>query len=76
MAYQQRNDQQLWVLRETVRLFPSNETSRVELARLLMRQGEAHWPEAEGWLRQAAECHTKRTQPRGFGSTPSLHPAL
>jgi hypothetical protein len=29
----------------------------VELARLLIRRGEAHWGEAEGWLRQVVERH-------------------
>ena len=43
-----------WTLREMLRLFPNNEHSRVELARLLLRQGEHHRDEAEHWLRQAA----------------------
>ena len=42
-----------WTLRETLRLFPNNEHSRVELARLLIRRGEPNWDEAEHWLRQA-----------------------
>jgi len=46
---------QEWVLRETARLFPDHEPSRVELARLLIRQGEAKYPEAERWLREAVE---------------------
>lgn len=55
LARRGRYQQQEWVLREAVRLFPANEPSRVELARLLMQQGEQHWPEAEHWLREAAE---------------------
>ena len=38
-----------------LRLFPDNEVSRVELARLLTHRGEDHWDEAEHWLRQAVE---------------------
>lgn len=44
-----------WALREMVRLFPSNEYCRVELARLLMERGADHWNEAVHWLRQAVE---------------------
>ena len=44
-----------WTLREMLRLFPNNEHSRVELARLLIRRGEHHWDEAEHWLRQIIE---------------------
>lgn len=44
-----------WTLREMLRLFPDNEHSRVELARLLIRQGEHHWDEAEHWLQQVIE---------------------
>lgn len=55
LAYQEREEHQRWVLREAVRLFPDYEHSRVELARLLIRQGQEHWPEAEQWLRQTAE---------------------
>ena len=44
-----------WMLREMLRLFPNNEHSRVELARLLIPRGEHHWDEAEHWLRQAIE---------------------
>ena len=54
-AYQARATHQEWVLRETVRLFPDHEVSRVELARLLVHQGKPHWPEAEYWLREAVE---------------------
>ena len=43
-----------WTLREMTRLFPNNEHSRVELARLLLRRGEPNRDEAEHWLRQAA----------------------
>ncbi|MDI9335732.1 MAG: hypothetical protein QM520_01685, partial [Gammaproteobacteria bacterium] len=64
LAYQHLVEQQLWVLRETVRLFPGNAPSRVELARILMRLGEAHWPEAEGWLRQAAERNPNNAHSR------------
>ena len=42
-----------WTLREMLRLFPNNEHSRVELARVLIRRGEPNWDEAEHWLRQA-----------------------
>lgn len=52
-AYQGRKTHQQWVLRETVRLFPDHEASRVELARLLIDLGRPHWPEAEYWLREA-----------------------
>ena len=38
-----------------LRLFPDNEHSRVELARLLIGREEDHWEEAEHWLRQAME---------------------
>ena len=44
-----------WTLREMLRLFPNNEHSRVELARLLIGRGEHHWDEAEHWLRQVIE---------------------
>lgn len=54
-AYQGQAMPQQWVLREAVRLFPENETCRVELARLLIRQGSSYWPEAEQLLRAAAE---------------------
>jgi tetratricopeptide (TPR) repeat protein len=54
-AYQGRTDAQEWTLREAARLFPDNEPSRVELARLLIRRGEGHWDEAERWLREAAQ---------------------
>lgn len=54
-AYHGQAMHQQWVLREAVRMFPGHETSRVELARLLIRQGESYWPEAEKLLREAAE---------------------
>ena len=57
LAWQGRHDAQAWVLSEAARLFPDDEPSRVELARLLIRRGEAHWGEAEGWLRQVVERH-------------------
>lgn len=44
-----------WTLREMARLFPNNQHSRVELARLMIREGEHHWDEAEHWLRQVIE---------------------
>ena len=56
-AYQGRKMPQQWVLRETVRMFPGNEVSRVELARLLMRRGKPYWAEAEKLLREVAENH-------------------
>ncbi len=49
------SDAREWTLREMLRLFPDDEVSRVELARLLMGRGEDHWDEAEHWLRQALE---------------------
>ena len=49
------SDAREWTLREMLRLFPDNEASRVELARLLVGRGEDHWDEAEHWLREAAE---------------------
>lgn len=54
-AYQGQGMHQQWVLREAIRMFPDNEISRVELARLLIRQGESFWPEADKLLREAAE---------------------
>lgn len=55
LAWQGREAQQEWVLREAVRLFPDNAPSRVELARLLICRDEAHWSEAERWLREATQ---------------------
>ena len=52
-GHQQQWAEQEWVLRETARLFPNNEPSRVELARLLIRRGEP--VEAEHWLREVTE---------------------
>ena len=52
---QGHRDAHEWTLREMLRLFPNNEHSRVELARLLIREGEHHWDEAEHWLRQIIE---------------------
>ena len=49
------SDAREWTLREMLRLFPDDEPSRVELARLLTHRGEDHWDEAEHWLRQAVE---------------------
>ena len=42
-------------LREMLRLFPSNLVAQIELARLLIIQGEDGWDEAEHWLNQARE---------------------
>ena len=53
LASSEHSDARQWVLREAVRLFPNHESSRVELARLLMRQDQNE--EAEHWLREAAE---------------------
>ena len=52
---QGRPDAREWTLREMLRLFPDDEPSRVELARLLMRRGVEHWDEAEHWLRGVVE---------------------
>ena len=50
------SDAREWTLREVLRLFPDDESSRVELARLLPDRGEDwHSEEAEHWLRQAVE---------------------
>jgi len=49
LAHLNQPEAQQWVLREAARLFPNDEPSRVELARLLMRQGNDK--EAEKWLR-------------------------
>lgn len=44
------------VMREMLRLFPDNEASRVELARILIAQGgEESGLEAEHWLREAVD---------------------
>jgi cytochrome c-type biogenesis protein CcmH/NrfG len=64
LAYQGRETHQLWVLREAVRLFPEDKPSRVELARLLISQGEAHWPEAERWLRGVVERYPENEHSR------------
>lgn len=58
------SDSREWTLREMLRLFPENEASRVELARLLMHRGEDHWDEAEYWLRQALERNPEGKHPR------------
>ncbi|MCX7110985.1 MAG: hypothetical protein NTX45_12855 [Proteobacteria bacterium] len=55
LAHQQHRDAQEWVLQETARLFPGDEPSRVELARLLIRRGVDRWDEAERWLREVTE---------------------
>jgi tetratricopeptide (TPR) repeat protein len=59
-AIQGREEPREWTLREMARLFPDNEPARVELARLLIRRGKAHWDEAELWLREAAERNRDR----------------
>lgn len=51
-AYTGREQHQEWVLRETVRIFPEDSHSRVELARLLMRQSDSVVFEAEMLLRE------------------------
>ena len=56
--------QREWILRETVRLFPDNEPSRVELARLLINRGEEHWDEAEHWLREVIDRHPENEPSR------------
>ena len=43
------------VLREMLRMFPSNVTAQVELARLLIVQGAACWDEAEQYLRRTID---------------------
>ena len=43
------------VLRETLRMFPSNVPAQVELARLLIAQDAACWDEAEQHLRRAID---------------------
>ena len=44
-----------WTLREMLRLFPTDEHARVELARVLIDHGEESWDEAEHWLGQVME---------------------
>ena len=58
LTISRHSEAQEWVLREAVRLFPDNEPCRVELARLLSRQGNDK--EAERWLREAAERNPNR----------------
>ena len=48
-------DAREWTLREMVRLFPNDEHARVKLSRLLIDRGEAHWDQAEHWLRQVMQ---------------------
>ena len=58
-------DAREWTLREMLRLFPDDEPSRVELARLLLDRGEDwHSEEAEHWLRQAVERNPNGEHPR------------
>jgi cytochrome c-type biogenesis protein CcmH/NrfG len=64
LGHSGQREAQEWVLRETARLFPDDEPSRVELARLLIRQGGAKYPEAEHWLREAAERNPDREPSR------------
>ena len=61
---QEWSDAREWTLREMLRLFPDDEPSRVELARLVMHRGEDHWDEAEHWLRQALERNPRGEHPR------------
>ena len=57
-------DQREWALRESTRLFPDNEPSRVQLARLLMRRGKPHWSEAEQLLRAVVGFSPRHEQSR------------
>ena len=50
---QGQRDAQEAVLREMLRMFPHDPPPHVELARLLIRQGEENWQEAEHFLRRA-----------------------
>ena len=52
---QGRRDAHEATLREMLRLFPGNAVAQIELARLLIVQGEDGWDEAEHWLNQARE---------------------
>ena len=52
---QSQEEAQEAILRETLRLFPSNVPAQVELARLLIAQGAACWDEAEQHLRRAID---------------------
>ena len=52
---QGRRDAHEATLREMLRLFPGNAVAQIELARLLINQGEVGWDEAEHWLNQARE---------------------
>ena len=57
-------DAREWTLREMLRMFPDDQASRVELARLLRSRGTGYWDEAERWLRQAAERNPDGGQSR------------
>ena len=52
---QGQEDAQEAILRETLRMFPSNVPAQVDLARLLIDRGEGHWGEAEHHLRRAID---------------------
>ena len=52
---QGRGDAREAVLREMVRLFPSDLPARVELARLLIDRGDADWDEAEHYLQNTMD---------------------
>ncbi len=52
------------VLREMLRLFPDNEPSRVELARLLIERGGDDREEAERWLREAVSLDEEHAYAR------------
>lgn len=50
---QGQRDAEEAILREMLRMFPQDVPAYVELARLLIWRGEAHWQEAEHYLRRA-----------------------
>ena len=52
---QGQEDAQESILRETLRMFPSDVAAQVELARLLIAQGVACWDEAEQYLRRTID---------------------
>ena len=52
---QGQRDAEEAILREMLRMFPRNVPSHVELARLLIRRGEANWREAEHYLQRAMD---------------------
>ena len=52
---QGQRDAEEAILREMLRMFPQDVPAYVELARLLIWRGEAHWHEAEHYLRRAMD---------------------